>query len=524
MNNTKKPLSLSLGMMIVCLMLVLAGCSTNTVQNAAKGTNAASENNAAAANKKLIMAYTWNPAGVDPHGDDSWDVMRSGAGETLIKLNEQLQPSAWLAKEWKQEDANTWTFKLETGVTFHDGKKMDAESVKASLLRSIESSHLAKDLLLVKDIEVLAPDELKIITTQPNSAIISSLADPSTIILDVDSMEEAGSYPAMTGAFKIKQFTKDVSLVVERYDGYWGKPAKLAEVTMKFVTDGNTRLMALQAGEVDVATDIPIDSIELVEKDSKLEVLSAPSVRTHMVLFNMNSPLFKEKANREVVDQAIPREAIIESVMRGYGTKAKSPFPEILPFGKVAEQAAGETTEQLLTAGGWQKNAAGMWEKGGKPFEATLLTFPHRPELSVMAEVIQNQLLNEGITVKIRKVENIDAELAKSDWDLAMYSMLTAHTGNPQYFLNIFYQSASESNVSHYESKPLETVINKLNDTADTEARYALAIQAQDIINADLPQSFIVHPDNVFGVKKGVTGFLPHPIEYYYVTAEVDIP
>ena len=211
MNNTKKPFSFSLGMMIVCLMLVLAGCSTNADSKAGKGTNAAGENNASAANnaalttenesKTLTMAYTWNPAGVDPHGDDSWDVMRSGAGETLIKLNEQLQPAAWLAKEWKQEDANTWTLKLENNVTFHDGKKMDAESVKASLLRSIENSHLAKDLLLVKDIEVVAPDELKIITTQPNSAIISSLADPSTIILDVGSMKEAG-LPGHDGSFQ----------------------------------------------------------------------------------------------------------------------------------------------------------------------------------------------------------------------------------------------------------------------------------------------------------------------------------
>lgn len=123
MNNTKKPFSFSLGMMIVCLMLVLAGCSTNADSNTGKGTNAAGENNASAANKTLTMAYTWNPAGVDPHGDDSWDVMRSGAGETLIKLNEQLQPAAWLAKEWKQEDANTWTLKLENNVTFHDGKR-----------------------------------------------------------------------------------------------------------------------------------------------------------------------------------------------------------------------------------------------------------------------------------------------------------------------------------------------------------------------------------------------------------------
>jgi peptide/nickel transport system substrate-binding protein len=140
-----------------------------------------------------------------------------------------------------------------------------------------------------------------------------------------------------------------------------------------------------------------------------------------------------------------------------------------------------------------------------------------------MAEVIQSQLLKEGIQVKIRKVENIDEALTKNDWDFAMYSMLTAHTGEPQYFMDMFYSSKSEANVSRYSSKPLESILNSLKLAKDTAQRNAVTLQALDIINADLPQSFIVHPDNVFGVKKGVEGFTPHPIEYYYITAQSDI-
>ncbi|MNT69025.1 hypothetical protein D3C72_2073040 [compost metagenome] len=104
-----------------------------------------------------------------------------------------------------------------------------------------------------------------------------------------------------------------------------------------------------------------------------------------------------------------------------------------------------------------------------------------------------------------------------------MYSMLTAHTGEPQYFMDMFYSSKSEANVSRYSSKPLESILNSLKLAKDTAQRNAVTLQALDIINTDLPQSFIVHPDNVFGVKKGVEGFTPHPIEYYYITAQSDI-
>lgn len=501
--------------------LLLVGCSSSTEQATGKDNKEATAD--AASNKTLTVAFTWSPANLDPHGSDSWEVMRSGTGETLIRLNEKLEPKPWLAKEWKQENETTWIFTLEENVRFHNGKSMDAESVKKSLLRSMQKDQKAKDLLQIRSIEVLNQNQLKIVTEQPNAALIAHLADPSTIIVDTETIENKNSYPALTGAFKFKQFNKDESLVVERYEDYWGKKALLSKVTIKFIADGNTRLMALQSGDVDAATDIPIDSIELLKKDKNIEILTAPSLRTHMLMFNMNSPLFKELAYRKVVDISIPREAIVSSVMRGEGVEAQSPFPEVLSFGKVQKMKETQTVDELMEQNGWEKNTKGIWEKQGKPFEVKMLTFPQRPELSSMAEIIQNKLLKAGIQVNLRQVENIDEALANEDWDLSMYSMLTAHTGDPQYFLNIFYRSTSDSNISHYVSSSIDSMIDQLNETSDAVKRNGLAVEIQEQVNQDLPQSFIVHPKTVFAVRKGVKGFTPHPIEYYYNHAQVDV-
>ncbi|WP_209121223.1 ABC transporter substrate-binding protein [Alkalihalobacillus sp. BA299] len=507
---------LRIGMTLFILILVLAGCS-GTSEKTVQETEATDPKN-----QTLTMAYTWNPAGLDVHGSDSWHIMRSGAAETLIGLNEQLEPIPWLAKEWHQEEDTVWMLKLEENVMFHNGDKMDAESVKASLLRSLEINQRANDLLDVQSIEVVGPSEIKIVTNNPNATLIPHLADPSTIILDVTTIDEVDTYPALTGPFKIKEFTKDDSLVVERYEEYWGENALLAEVTMKFMTDGNSRLMALQSGAVDVATDLPLDSISLIEREDHLEVLSAPSLRTHMILYNMNSPLFQNLALRQVVDLAIPREAIIHSVMMGYGTEANSPFADVLPFGDVPRTIVNQSINQLMGEAGWQKNKNGMWEKDGNLFEFTLLTFPQRPELTVMAEIIQAELLQEGIQAHIRQVENIDDTLESGNWDLAMYSMLTAHTGDPQYFLNIFYQSNSSSNVSYYTSAELDELLDRLNQTLEQIERDQLARQIQEIINNDIPQSFVVHPMTVFGSKKDVKGFTVHPIEYYYIHSRIE--
>lgn len=521
MKNTKTISALWIA--LLSLIFLMTGCAPSGEKTQETGAGEEHAADRTSGSKTLTLAFPWSPAGLDPHSEDSWEVMRSGTAETLIKLNEELEPTSWLAKEWTREDENTWLLKLEENVTFHNGKVMDAASVKASLERSMGKSQRAKDLLQIESMDVLSKDELKLVTKHPNSALIAHLADPVAIILDVSTIEEKDSYPALTGPYKFKQFNKDESLIVEKYQDYWGEPALLSEVAIKFIAEGNTRLMALQSGDVDGATDIPIDSISLLEKDKSMEVLTAPSLRTHMVIFNMDSPLFKDVGQRRVIDMSIPREAIVSSVMMGYGTEANGPFSDILPFGKVERKEETQSAEEIMAQGGWNKNAEGIWEKNGKSFEVTMLTFPQRPELSVMGEVIQHGLLDKGIKVTIRQVENINDALENEEWDLSMYSMLTAHTGDPQYFLNIFYRSGSESNVSRYVSHPLDRVIDQLNQTMDPAKRIQWAVQAQETINRDLPQSFIVHPKTVFAVRKGVKGFIPHPIEYYYIHSKLDV-
>jgi peptide/nickel transport system substrate-binding protein len=152
-----------------------------------------------------------------------------------------------------------------------------------------------------------------------------------------------------------------------------------------------------------------------------------------------------------------------------------------------------------------------------------MLTFPQRPELTVMAETIQSSLLKEGIKVKVRSVENIDDVLAEDNWDLSMYSMLTAHTGDPQYFLNLFYNSKSLANVNHYNSAEVDKLLTELNQTSGEKEREEIAIKIGNQINKDIPQSFIVYPNTVFGMNEKVKNFEPSPIEYYYITPNVDV-
>lgn len=500
--------------MALCI-LALVGCSAKKEEQVAATSKEETD-------KTATLAFSWSPSGLDPHSGDSWEIMRSGTAETLIKLSEDLTPTPWLAKSWEQVDDTTWLFQLQENVTFHNGKAMDATSVMNSLQHAIDNNQGTKDLLKIKSMEVVSESELKIETKEINAALISNLADPGTTIVDVDSLDNKDGYPAFTGAYVIKQFNQDESLIVKRYEDYWGEKAKLDEVTIKFISDSNTRLMALQSGEVDGATDISVDNIEVLEKNDNFEVLTAQSLRTHLVMYNMESPLFKQLAVRKAVDSLIPRQEIVDSVMKGQGTAAVGPFSPVLPFGQLSETKEDLSVDQLMQQDGWTKNTDGMWEKDGKVFEATFLTFPQRPELTVMAEVIQSKLLEHGMKVNIRQVENIDETLVNEEWDLAMYSMLTAHTGSPYFFLEVFYKSDSLSNMNHFASQTVDALINELHQTTDTEKSTELAIQIQGEIGKKVPHSYIVYPNTVFAVNKELRGFEALPIEYYYNNANID--
>ncbi|YCA42193.1 ABC transporter substrate-binding protein [Bacillus sp. JZ8] len=506
----KKARSYSVILALLCfIFLAVAGCSEG-------------QDRAESDSKKLSFAFPWSPKSLDPHGSDSWEVMRSGAGETLIKLNEDLKPEPWLASSWERKDRKTWTFTLRENVSFHNGEKMSAESVKKSLLRSNEKDSKVKDLLKLETIRVIDDHKIEIVTKQPNEALISHLADPSTIIAEVSTLDEKEEYPSLTGAFQFEKFNKDESLIMKRNEEYWGQKARVTEIDIKFISDGNTRLMALQSGDVDGAVDISTDQISVLKNSDNINVLAAPSLRTHMMMFNMNSARVTNLSVRQAIDKVLPREEILTSIMKNEGTKGNGPFPDVLSFGKVKQSQESQSFDSLMKQGGYTKED-GVWTKGGEPLQLTMLTFPQRPELTVMAETIQSSLLKEGIKVKVRSVENIDDVLAEDNWDLSMYSMLTAHTGDPQYFLNLFYNSKSLANVSHYNSAEVDKLLTELNQTSGEKEREEIAIKIGNQINKDIPQSFIVYPNTVFGVNEKVKNFEPSPIEYYYITPNVDV-
>ena len=301
---------------------------------------------------------------------------------------------------------------------------MDAAAVKGSLERAITESGSAKALLDIAKMEVGDSLTLIIVTNEPSPILPGLLSGTTTTVVDAVAAAAMGDAflekPVMTGPFKVEKFQLDKELVVVRHDEYWGPSPQLDRVKFIILSDGNSRLLALQSGDIDIADYIPSESVTVVKSAPGLEVRSAAPVSLEFMYLNHRREHLQDAKVRQAIAIAINREALVEAVLQGRATPAKGPFP---PAVMECDQLRGHTLDiaqakQLLAEAGYQDtDGDGILEKDGKILTLDLLTYPQRPELTPMAETIQASLKTVGIKVSVRVTEGIDGALEQGDWD-----------------------------------------------------------------------------------------------------------
>jgi peptide/nickel transport system substrate-binding protein len=497
------------------LMMMAVGCGDDKTKTPQKE------------EKPLTVGWAQWCSNLDPgDGYNGWYTTEFGMGETLVKTSKGMKLEPWLAESWENVDDITWKIKIRDNVKFHNGKKVDGAAVKASLERTIKMNKRAPGLLDIASIEAKG-NEVIVKNNKPNPSFITSLADPFATIVDAAAAEEMGDKfkddPVLTGPFKLKEYVKDERVAVVRNEDYWGEKAKLKDVIFKNIPDANTRLMALQSGEVQVADKVPAEQIDVLEKDKDLKVLSESSVRLHMLIFNLKRPGLDDINVRKAINVAVNRDDLAQKVMSGSGIPAVGPFPPVFPFGSGLKgyDYNQEEAKKLLDEAGWKPGSDGIRQKDGKKLEYTFLSYKSRPELPVLLEAIQSQLKDIGIKIEIKNVENATEVMKSGDFDGSIYSFSTAPTGDPQYMLETIFMSSGDNNFGSYSSEKLDALGKKLQSSFKTEERNSIAKEAQQILIDDAAFAFLVHPKIITAVHKDVGGLVITPTEYYFLDSKV---
>ena len=452
-----------------------------------------------------------------------------GLGETLFRLGEEYRPVPWLATGAKNLDAVTWEITLRQGVKFHNGVEMDAAKVKASLERAFAESASTKALLDTSRIDVKDRYTLTIVTNSPSPILPSLLTAGETAIADAGAAQAMGTtfndMPVLTGPFKVERYQQGKELVAVRYSDYWGPRPLVDRLVVTHIPDNNALVLALQAGDIDIARGIPPHSVETLERHPKLEVRHPARFQLNFMFFNTQRETIKDVRVRQAIAHAVDREALVKGVMLGQAAPAVGPFPPtfLKCDGLQGRSFAPAKARELLSMAGYEDlNGDGILEKGGQPLEITFLTYGQGGFLPPMAEAIQTMLKNVGIKANIRTVEGIDVVLKGADWDASMFNNNMVHTGDAYGTLFSFATPSAYLNKSNYQNPQLDGLLTQMAPLADREERRRLACSASQVLIDDAPIVPILYQNYDYGVSKAVTGFdKPYPYFLYMIDSTI---
>lgn len=475
---------------------------------------------------ELIFGTTLSTKSLDPaNGYSGWFLMRYGVGETLFRLNEQMEVEMWLAESYEQISPLQWKIKIKEDIFFQNGKKLTPKSVKDALERVSMNNSRAKLALKISTIEI-GEDYIVIDTLEENPTLINELCDPFAAIIDVEC-EEIASSPIGTGPFLVKKFNQNGVSYLRKNENYWDGEVQLDLIKVISINDSDTLAMALQSGEIDAAQGLSYAMVDLLKKDSHYVVKSMETSRVVVMYLNEENEHLANANVRKAINMLIDKEKYATSILKGEATPAIGAFPNYadhLDTSLLATSYDPEQAIELLRAEGYSdSNEDGILDKDGKRLSLKLVTYSSRAELSDIAQAIQNDLKNVGIEVAVEINENIMDVLNSRQFDLCLYSNITSATGDEFAYLNQTMKTHGVSNYSYYSNEQVDDLINQLAVEFDLKKRKELSRTIQQIVLDEDGYYFIAHMKMSFVMKNNVMNLTPHPTDYYQFTAKTDI-
>lgn len=266
---------------------------------------------------------------------DNW--VFSNVFDVLIRVDKtgtKLEPG--LAESWTvSDDGKTYTFKMRD-AKFSDGSPVTADDAAFSLLRIRDNKgSVWSDSYKIIDTAEAADDQTLVVKLKtPSAPFLSTLALPNVSVLSrkaVEAGEDAfAELPtASSGAFIVKEWRRGDRVILEKNPNFWqADRVKLDGIEWISVPDDNTRMLNVQAGELDTAIFVPFSRVEELKKDPNLEVHIETSTREDHLLINHEHGALAKKEVRQALDMAIDKKALVDTVTFGLGTVANSYVPK----------------------------------------------------------------------------------------------------------------------------------------------------------------------------------------------------
>lgn len=498
--------------LILCLAMVLtvfAGCSsTPATEEGASASGDAAQGEAADSEYKdtLVFAMNTDVQSMDPQiqNDTTSEQVVKMLYNTLLKFEDDGTVVGDLAESWSvSEDKLTWTFNLKQGVKFHNGKELTSADVKATFDRALnaEAGGLRTTEIIKMFTAVEAPDPytVTITTDGPYGPMESLMCNMSLGIMDADYIEKYGLDLGTsvegengTGPFKVVSWERDQEIVVERFDDYFGTPAKLKTVVYTVIPEAASRVIALETGEVDVIDKPTDEDLARLEADTEnFTVLRKPTISQRLFRFGCNDPIISNTKVRQAIVYAIDRQAIIDALFTG------SAYPSTAPLAPVTfgYSDLGEIEQDL-------ELAKSLLAEAGYPdgFDTKIITTERYQNGIELAEIISQQLAEIGINAEIEVWEwsALSASwngITADEFDQPIFIMgagpsMRDADGGLRGLYTTSETGLNDRNYGFYSNAEVDALIEQGMQETDQQKRVEIYKEAMEILYREDPVAF----------------------------------
>ncbi len=376
--------------------------------------------------EKIVYANYRDIRDLNPHLYNGEMFAQNLLYESLVKVEDDGSISPWLAESYEvSEDGKTYVFKLREDVYFTDGAKFNAEAAKLNfdaILDNYERHSWIESVSLMKEVENYGKESVEVTGEYELTIHLSKSYYPFLLELGlirplrfispncfIDGTTKNGVTDYIgTGSYYLSEHVTDEYAIFKVNEKYWGDIPDIEEIIVKVIPDSQSRVMALESGEIDLiygATMIDSETYDKFSNLSEFETKISEPISSRVMMINTQDEILGDVRLRKALQYATDRETISKSIFLGIEDPAYTLFSSEVPYadiGLTPYEYNLEKAKELLNEAGWvEVNGQSYRQKDGQELAFTLHYSSDNVTDKTIAEFYKGELAKIGINLEI---------------------------------------------------------------------------------------------------------------------------
>lgn len=376
--------------------------------------------------EKIVYANYRDIRDLNPHLYNGEMFAQNLLYESLVRIKDDGSISPWLAESYEvSEDGKTYVFKLREDVYFTDGAKFNAEAAKLNfdaILDNYERHSWIESVSLMKEVENSGKESVEVTGEYELTIHLSKSYYPFLVELGVirplrfispncfiDGTTKNGVTDYIgTGSYYLSEHVTDEYAIFKVNEKYWGDVPDIEEIIVKVIPDSQSRVMALESGEIDLIYGANMIDSETYTKFlnlSEFKTKVSEPISSRVMMINTQDEILGDVRLRKALQYATDRETISKSIFLGIEDPAYTLFSSEVPYadiGLTPYEYNLEKAKELLNEAGWvEVNGQSYRQKDGRELAFTLHYSSDNVTDKTIAEFYKGELAKIGINLEI---------------------------------------------------------------------------------------------------------------------------